>query len=564
MARDFPQENLTQAYENLTRFKNSGLTVCGHNFRRFDYPYLIQQQPQLSSWHIIDTLELSVLAFPLQPKHKLNKNYKQSEYVSNNPLEDARATRLLLQQQIEALIKKPQEVQHLVTWLLTCGCDDADLAYQELFTEILGWKVEQPKMEALPQMMLKGMDHSYLQQLWSSPKTYDFDTRLCVAALLAWNYECHVTESTQAFSNWLGHLSGFQNVLNGLRPLKSDEFAVHSYLEYFGIPSFRPLQEEAVQAILNHECPLVLMPTGGGKSLCYQLPALMFHQRHKALTVIISPLQALMADQVADLEEAGFFFATFINGNLSAGERRQRLEDLRSGAKGLLYISPEQLRSMSIRALLEQHPPVLWVIDEVHCISQWGHNFRPDYRYIPKFIQELYQEQQRPTPLLALMTATATVAVQKDIKELFAQYQLNINSTINGAITRNNLTFEVVPVTENKEQILLKKVKEAINQDGCILVYTTTRKNAEKLAQLLNQSDIRAKYYHGKLPKEEKQEVLQAFKSGKLKVVTATCAFGMGINRKDVRSVIHHCMSANLEGYVQEAGRATINLYAVI
>ncbi|AVH64040.1 RecQ family ATP-dependent DNA helicase [Nostoc sp. 'Peltigera membranacea cyanobiont' N6] len=556
LTKDFYQENLNQAYEEMRKLKNSNLAVCGHNFRRFDYPYLIEQEPQLSSWHIIDTLELSILAFPLQHSHKLNKDYKQSEYSSNNPLEDAQATRLLLGQQLEALLKKPDEVQQVYIWLLTCGCEDADLAYRQFFSDNLGLKIEQPAIEMLPETMLKGINQSYLQQLWSSPQTYDFDTRLCVAGLLAWNYECNTNESKQVFCDWLRHLNGFQAVLENLRPLSTDEFAISSYLEYFEIPSFRPLQEEAVQAIINNERPLVIMPTGGGKSLCYQLPAFMFHERHKALTVVISPLQALMADQVADLEQAGFFFATFINGNLSAAERRQRLSELRSGSKGLLYISPEQLRSMSIRALLEQRPPVLWVIDEAHCVSQWGHDFRPDYRYIPKFIYELYQERQLAMPLLALMTATATVAVIKDIKELFAQHELNINRTIDGATTRDNLTFNVIPVAGNKEQVLLNQVKEALKLGGSTLIYTTTRKNAQKLAELLKQSNIEAKYYHGKLAKEQKQQVLQEFKSGKLNVVTATCAFGMGINRKDVRAVIHHCMSANLEGYIQEAGRA--------
>ncbi|QLE45171.1 RecQ family ATP-dependent DNA helicase (plasmid) [Nostoc sp. C052] len=556
LTKDFYQENLNQAYEEMRKLKNSNLSVCGHNFRRFDYPYLIEQEPQLSSWHIIDTLELSILAFPLQHSHKLNKDYKQSEYSSNNPVEDAQATRLLLGQQLEALFKKPDEVQQVYIWLLTCGCEDADLAYQQFFRDNLGLKIEQPAIEMLPERMLKGINQSYLQQLWSSPQTYDFDTRLCVAGLLAWNYECNTNESKQVFCDWLRHLNSFQAVLENLRPLSTDEFAISSYLEYFEIPSFRPLQEEAVQAIINNERPLVLMPTGGGKSLCYQLPAFMFHERHKALTVVISPLQALMADQVADLEQAGFFFATFINGNLSAAERRQRLSELRSGSKGLLYISPEQLRSMSIRALLEQRPPVLWVIDEAHCVSQWGHDFRPDYRYIPKFIYELYQERQLAMPLLALMTATATVAVIEDIKELFAQHELNINRTIDGATTRDNLTFNVIPVAGNKEQVLLNQVKEALKLGGSTLIYTTTRKNAQKLAELLKQSHIEAKYYHGKLAKEQKQQVLQEFKSGKLNVVTATCAFGMGINRKDVRAVIHHCMSANLEGYIQEAGRA--------
>lgn len=556
MAQDFSSDNLTQAADKLTHLKNSGLSVCGHNFRRFDHPHLIKQAPELSDWNVIDTLELSILAFPLQHKHKLNKEYKQSEYSSNCPLEDARATRLLLHVQIEALQNKPQSLRHLLTWLLGCGYEKASCAYKQLFCDVLGWNMAPVRIEKLPTEMLLGVNQSYLHQLLLSPQTYNFDTKLCVAALLVWNYETNLKNEREAFSNWLSNLAPFQDVLNNLFPLVNSEFAIESHLEHFGISSFRPLQEKAVKSIVNRECPLIMMPTGGGKSLCYQLPALMFHHRQKALTVVISPLQALMADQVADLEEAGLFFSTYINGNLTAQERRLRLEELRSGNKGLLYISSEQLRSMSIRALLEQRPPVLWVLDEVHCISQWGHDFRPDYCYVPKFIKELYERRQLPTPMLALLTATATVSVVEDIKKLFGEYNLNISTTIDGEATRSNLTFEVVPTVGNKEKTLIDKVKEALNYGGSTLVYTTTRKNAEKLAKLLNQSNINAKYYHGKLSTYEKYEVLQAFKSGELNVVVATCAFGMGINRKDVRAVIHHSMSSNLEGYVQEAGRA--------
>ncbi|MDZ8068552.1 MAG: hypothetical protein RMY64_23470 [Nostoc sp. DedQUE08] len=154
LTKDFLEESLNQAYEEIRKLKNSNLAVCGHNFRRFDYPYLIEQEPQLSSWHIIDTLKLSILAFPLQHSHKLNKDYKQSEYSSNNPLEDAQATRLLLGQQLEALFKKPDEVQQVYIWLLTCGCDDADLAYQQFFSDRLGLKIEQPAIEMLPETLL--------------------------------------------------------------------------------------------------------------------------------------------------------------------------------------------------------------------------------------------------------------------------------------------------------------------------------------------------------------------------------------------------------------------------
>lgn len=550
------QEKLACVYQQLVRLKQSGLSICGHNFRRFDYPHLLEQRPDFHSWWVIDTLELSILAHPLQTSHKLNKEYKQSQYAGNNPLEDARATRLLIHQLLTVLLQKPQELLQVYIWLLTCGTEDADLAYQQLF-KTLGWQSNQvPALGTLPSYAIAGLDVNYLQNFWKDTATQNFDSRLCLAGLLAWNYECHAIKSAAPFSNWLVHLPGFQQILDGVRPLMPNEFTYQPYLERFGIREFRHVQEEAVQAILNGQRPLVLMATGGGKSLCYQLPALMLFERQKALTVVVSPLQALMADQVADLENEGFNFATFINGNLTAQERQERLEQLQGGSKGLLYISPEQLRSISIRTLLQERPPKLWVIDEAHCISQWGHAFRPDYRYIPKFIQELYQERQLPMPLLTLLTATATVAVRDDIKNLFAKYGLEIGREVVSSSLRDNLEYRVIPVNGNKEQTVIQEVQQALGQGGCVLVYTTTRKNAEKLATLLKQANIDARHYHGKLTKTEKDEVLRAFRERELNVVVATCAFGMGINRKDVRAVIHHTMSANLEGYVQEAGRA--------
>jgi ATP-dependent DNA helicase RecQ len=382
-----------------------------------------------------------------------------------------------------------------------------------------------------------------------------------MAGLLAWNYERNVTECPNGYSGWLSHLPGFYDTLNSVRPLFEEGVSCQSFLHYFDIDNFRSIQEKAVNSVLNNQNPLLIMPTGGGKSLCYQLPALMLFERQRGLTVVISPLQALMADQVIDLENKGLNFATFINANLKISERHERIQQILDGTIGLIYISPEQLRSLSIRSLFEERPPSLWVIDEAHCISQWGHDFRPDYRYIPKFIKELlYKNREYPLPLprLALMTATATVAVRQDIKQLLSNYEINIQELDNNSI-RENLKYDVIQVRSDlqKETFIIEKVQKTLTQsDGCVLVYTTTRKKAEKLAAKLNECGVEARHYHGKIPKYKKEEVLQEFKSGELNVVTATCAFGMGINRHDVRAVIHHSMSANLENYIQESGRA--------
>ncbi|MFP4336882.1 MAG: RecQ family ATP-dependent DNA helicase [Halothece sp.] len=543
---DYFEQDFATVGEKLNLLKQNRL-ICGHNFRRFDYPYLIQRFQELQPWRVVDTLELSILAFPLQPSHKLNKQYKQTEYTCNHPLEDARLTQKLFETILVTL--EPHPLFDTYRWLLTCGTEEADKAYQHLFSI-----PEPPSLTSLPQEAIAGFNSTYLAQFWEHIDSYNFNQRLCVAGLLAWNYSRNAQFSKAAYSAWLSHLPGFAAILNSLRPLQPLSYT--TYLSRFNLSQFRSLQETAIQTLLNGQSCFLLMPTGGGKSLCYQLPALMLYEQQKLLTVVISPLQALMADQVADLEENGLDFATFINGNLDITERRFRLQQLQDGEKGLLYISPEQLRSSSIASLLKERPPAFWVIDEAHCISQWGHDFRPDYRYIPKFLQELYSEKQLPFPRLALLTATATVTVREDIKSLFSQYNIPIESEMSAERLRPNLKYRVVPCQGNKDSKILQQVQHSLQEDGCVLAYTTTRKNAEKLANLLNKSGISARYYHGKLERTQKEEVLEAFKSGELNVVTATCAFGMGINRKDVRAVIHHTLSSSLENYIQEAGRA--------
>jgi ATP-dependent DNA helicase RecQ len=541
--------------ERLESFYKDGLHICGHNFRRFDYQYLVKSFPTLKDWLIVDTLELSVLAFPLERSQKLNKEYKLSEYAGNNPLEDALATRKLLEIILHAFSTKPQEILNLYAYLFSCGEDEASQAYLRFFGLEL---CALPNTNVLPTTAVEGIDTAYLDEFITQASTKPFNERLCMAGILAWNYESNLSKTKPPLGAWLSRLPDCSSILNRLKPINSPrEFTYQPYLAEFGIAQFRGKQEEAIQNILAGQNPLILMATAAGKSLCYQLPALMLSQKHRGLTVIISPLQALMADQVSGLVEKGLDFATFINGNIRPEERRERLEQLRNGEKNLLYISAEQLRSSSVRALLEARPPSLIVFDEAHCISQWGHDFRPDYRYAPKFISELYEVQQREFPLMAFMTATATVAVRQDIKELFASHKILIHTEVCSSSKRDNLEYRIIPTTkQGKEQILIKEVQRALQLEGAVLVYTATRKNTERLAKLLNDCGIESRHYHGKIPKADKEEILQKFKNKELNVIVATCAFGMGIDRSDVRAVIHHTISGNLEAYVQEAGRA--------
>lgn len=555
---DYPEHHLHDGYAALVALRSNQVRVCGHNFRRFDQKYLATQRPELANWDIIDTLELSLLAYPLQASHRLSKDYKLSQYAANNPLEDARATRLLLLQVVEDLDKLPPPLLQFYIWLLTCSAtnEPEDRAYRHFFGTVLGKTLR--LAPPLPLDMQAGLDSSILRQMVKQAPQLPFTTRLCLAALLAWNEARTRQKVDTTYPSWLGHQSEYLDLLRLLRPLQPEGVTFHKYLHYFGRDTFRPAQEDAIRSILAGERPLVVMPTGSGKSLCFQVPALMLHTQQVALSVVISPLQALMADQVDDLETARLDFATFINANLPSQERQQRLQQLREGKKGLLYISPEQLRSISVRMLLRERPPALWVVDEAHCISQWGHDFRPDYMYIPKFMRELTEERGADSPLIALMTATATRDVVRDIKEIFESEGLRIGRIIeSGGTQRENLRYIVVPPSESKDQALVDAVHNAQRgNNGAILVYTTTRKRAQSLAGRLTNIGIPSRYYHSKLGREDKRDVLTQFKEGTLNVVVATRAFGMGINRHDVRAVIHHTMSANLEGYIQETGRA--------
>jgi ATP-dependent DNA helicase RecQ len=549
--KDWSADNLDTAYQELARVAQDKL-ICGHNFRRFDYPHLVKKLPEWENKLIVDTLELAIILFPLEKSHKLNKDYKPSQFSSNNPLEDACTTRLLLTHIIERFLTLPIAMQKTYCWLLSCGMENSDQAYRRFF-DLLGFnELVSTPLHQLPSLAVRGLNIDYLEHFWEDASTKTFESRLCLAGILAWNYERRQqTQSSPSFCYWLSHLQDFQTIRNYMMPLPH----YHLLTERFGIKHFRGKQEEAIKAILSQQNILTIMPTGGGKSLCYQIPALTLFENYQALTVVISPLQALMEDQVKDLEQKNLHFATFINKNLSIAERSRRLQKIREDSKGLVYISPEQLRAVSIRDLLQTKLPEIWVIDEAHCISQWGHDFRPDYRYIPQFIQEIYQEGNYPT--IALMTATARQAVQEDIRKLFINHGLSIdNSLIEDNYFRDNLHYQIVPINGNKESALIEQVQKLQSQKGAILIYTTTRKNVEKLSARLNQLGLEARHYHGRISREEKQEVLKQFKNGELNIVTATCAFGMGINRPDVRAVIHHTMSANLESYIQETGRA--------
>ena len=309
--------------------------------------------------------------------------------------------------------------------------------------------------------------------------------------------------------------------------------------QYFGFTSFRPLQEEIIRDSLAGRDVFALLPTGGGKSLCFQLPALV----RPGLTVVISPLIALMKDQVDAMQASGVP-ATFLNSSLAAGESRPRLRGLHNGDYKLLYVAPERLLLPDFLDDLKQWNVSLFAIDEAHCISEWGHDFRPEYRLIST-LREVFPD----VPFMAL-TATATERVRADIVK---QLLLREPRIYVASFNRPNLTYRVRAKSGADEQVL-DFIRARPKESG--IVYCHSRKTSESVALKLNEGGVPARAYHAGLSSEERAQNQELFLRDDIRVICATIAFGMGINKSNVRFVIHHDLPKNVEGYYQETGRA--------
>ena len=310
--------------------------------------------------------------------------------------------------------------------------------------------------------------------------------------------------------------------------------------KYFGYDEFRPAQEKIIDSILNGNDTLAIMPTGAGKSICFQIPALILD----GVAVVVSPLISLMKDQVDALNTAGIP-ATFINSALDKMERDNRVERLLKGAYKLLYIAPEALDTYTMNSILPNLKISLIAIDEAHCVSQWGHDFRPHYQEIAPFIERLPYR-----PLVAAFTATATPKVQEDIVNLL---RLQSPKVYISGFDRPNLYFKVLRNVD-KDNFVLDYIKEHPGDSG--IIYAATQKKVEQLHLFLLQQGIKAGRYHAGLSNQERIQTQDDFIYDRTDVIVATVAFGMGIDKSNVRFVIHYNMPKSIEGYYQEAGRA--------
>ncbi len=310
--------------------------------------------------------------------------------------------------------------------------------------------------------------------------------------------------------------------------------------KYYGYPAFRRGQQQIIESILTGHDTLGIMPTGGGKSICYQIPALLF----EGITLVISPLISLMKDQVDALVSMGVP-ATQINSSLSYHEVQERMSDARQGRYKLVYIAPERLESEQFREMIQEMPISLVAVDEAHCVSQWGHDFRPSYLAVASLVQSLYS-----CPIVVALTATATPEVKEDICRLLALKEGQVFVTGFG---RDNL---ILAVRRGEDRRSFVSDYVTANQGQAGIIYASTRKEVENLYEFLRQKGHRVGKYHAGLSEDERVNNQDAFLFDDVSVMIATNAFGMGIDKSNVRYVIHYNMPKNLEAYYQEAGRA--------
>lgn len=541
--------------EELFIFLNNIDYICGHNIIHHDAKYLFAGDT--CRWILVDTLYISPLLFPDRPYHRLVKDDKLICEQMNNPVNDCRKAKDLLQDEIESWYSLPKEKRIIFASLLKnkkefegflsmVSAEHINKGIPELVKEIYAGKIcRHANLDMLINQYPIGL--AYALALIDTT-----DYRSVTPGWVLYNYP-----EVEFIVKLLRHT----NCHEGCDYCHTQLDVFHNLKTFFGYEGFRtyegePLQEQAAQAAVKGKSLLAIFPTGGGKSLTFQLPALMAGRSVHGLTVIISPLQSLMKDQVDNLADRGITDAVTINGMLDPITRSLSIQRVQDGEASLLYISPEMLRSKTIEKILMARHVVRFVIDEAHCFSSWGQDFRVDYLYIGKFIQKYQQKKKCKTPIpVSCFTATAKQKVIQDICDYFKQ-TLNLNLELFASTaSRTNLYYSVIHIENDNDKYL--KLRELVAESDCpTIVYVSRTKRTKELAAKLTRDGYKALPFNGKMEADEKIANQDAFMNDQVYIIVATSAFGMGVDKKDVGLVVHYDISDSLENYVQEAGRA--------
>ena len=541
--------------EELFDFLRDTDYLCGHNIIHHDAQYLFPDKA--CRWTLVDTLYVSPLLFPERPYHRLVKDDKLVCDQMNNPVNDCEKARDLLLDEIARWNSLPDEIRKIFASLLK-GKEEFDGFFSMVKAERVSWG-----LSGLIRRLYEGKicEHADVDML---VRQYPCEMAYALALI-------DTTDYRSVTPGWvLRNYPAVEYVMKLLRHTPCSEGCtycnsqldvLHSLKVFFGYDQFRtyggePLQERAARAAIEGKSLLAIFPTGGGKSLTFQLPALMEARAVHGLTVVISPLQSLMKDQVDNLADKGITDAVTINGLLDPITRALSIQRVQEGDASLLYIAPEMLRSKTIERILMMRHVVRFVIDEAHCFSSWGQDFRVDYLYLGKFIKE-YQEKKgckNPIPV-SCFTATAKQKVVQDICDYFKR-TLNLDLELFASTaSRTNLRYSVIHAETDEDKYA--KLRELVAESTCpTIVYVSRTRRTKELALKLTRDGYKALPFNGKMDSDEKIANQDAFMSDQVRIIVATSAFGMGVDKKDVGLVVHYDISDSLENYVQEAGRA--------
>lgn len=546
----------------LLQFVEKTDYLCGHNVLHFDMKYLRQTKlgDKYTSMQLekitIDTLYLSPLLFPQRPYHALVKDDKLQADELNNPLNDAIKAKDLFYDEVEAFIALPELVRRIFYALLYGKVEFAAffnyLEYQPIVTDL-----EAEIKDLYHDLICNNVD------LKSIIERNPIELAYCLS-LIYENNEYSITPpwilKRYPVVDMLLHRLRGTPCITGCKYCNEALDARNGLKRFFGYDAYRdfdgvPLQEQAVEAAIHNKSLLAVFPTGGGKSITFQVPALMAGKNTNGLTVVISPLQSLMKDQVDNLERGSITDAVTINGLLDPIERAESIRRVREGEATILYISPESLRSKTVEKLLVGRKVVRFVIDEAHCFSAWGQDFRVDYMYIADFVKKLCNDKNLDEIIpISCFTATAKQNVIDDIKAYFKD-KLGLELDLyTSSSSRKNLHYQVIGKNEHEKY---DAIRSLLSYKECpTIIYVSRTKRATDLVGALLKDGYQARAYHGKMDKKEKSENQDAFIRGEVDIMVATSAFGMGVDKKNVGMVIHYDISDSLENYVQEAGRA--------
>ncbi len=562
--KEFHRANIS----DFAQFLQGNKFVCGHNIIQHDLKYLKGAVDDAEITSFIDTLFWSPLLFPKKPYHKLLKDDKFDPNEENNPQSDAIKARSLFYDEVAKFEKMDEGLKAIYYNLLK------DSEYFKAFFEVVDYK---NKKSDLANFIRKEFDGKICDKanIEGAIVKYPIELAYAIAQIFVM-----IIDNTSITPPWV--LKRFPKVENILQMLKGKSCGECTYCknyldvvkglkQWFGYKAFRTydgekLQESAAKFAIDGESLLAVFPTGGGKSITFQLPALMQGENEKGLTVVISPLQSLQKDQIDNLEEKhGITRGVRIDGSLDPIDRSKQIERVEDGGASLLYISPESLRSKSIEKLLLKRNVVRFVIDEAHCFSAWGQDFRTDYLYIADFISNLQNTKGNNYKIpVSCFTATAKQEVVEDIIKYFKDnLDLDLKRVVSNS-TRKNLVYNAIHAQDERDKD--EKLRNILQEYKCpSIVYVSRTHRATKLAEKLCKDGFDAICYHGKMDRKDRVKNQEAFTKGECDIIVATKAFGMGVDKDNVGLVVHYDISTSLEDYVQEAGRAgrDINLRAV-